>query len=120
MIPVSDCVFCNIIQGQASATTVREWDDALAIVPLNPVVEGHLLVIPKLHVVDAASDPEMSGQVMRRAAEIVQRPANIITSLGIDATQSVFHLHLHVVPRAADDGIALPWYSGRRSKGRRS
>lgn len=120
MIQVSDCVFCDIAAGRAPATVVREWDDALAIVPRGPVVAGHVLVIPKRHVPDAASDPDTSAAVMRRAAEIVPWPANIITSLGAEATQSVFHLHLHIIPRAEDDGLALPWYSGKRSRGRRS
>lgn len=120
MIRVSDCVFCAIVRGVAPATMVREWNDAIAIVPFGPVVDGHLLVIPKVHVADASSDPEISAVTMRRAAEIVPWPGNIITSLGAAATQSVYHLHLHVIPRAVDDGLALPWYSGERSKGRRS
>lgn len=117
---MSDCVFCSIIQGSAPATLVREWPDAIAIVPLGPVVDGHVLVIPKQHVTDFGVAPEVSALTMRRAAEIVPHPANIITSLGREATQSVFHLHVHIVPRAEDDGLALPWYSGRRSRRARS
>lgn len=117
---MNGCVFCDIAQGEAPATFVREWDDAIAIVPLSPVVDGHLLVIPRRHVADAASDQDTSAAAMRRAAEIVPRPANIITSLGVEATQSVFHLHLHIVPRAENDGLALPWYSGKRGLRRSS
>lgn len=113
---MNDCVFCDIIHGKAPAVVVREWDDALAIVPLRPVVNGHTLVIPKRHVADAAADPDISAAAMRRAAEVVPSPANIITSLGAEATQSVFHLHLHLVPRAENDGLALPWYSGKRKR----
>lgn len=119
MSPVSDCIFCSIVRGEAPARVVQEWPDAMAIVPLSPVVDGHQLVIPKRHVVDAASDPETSAIAMLRAAEIAPWPSNIITSLGAEATQSVFHLHLHIVPRAENDGLALPWYSGKGSKGRR-
>lgn len=108
-----DCPFCAIARGEAPATFVKQWDDAFAILPLSPVVQGHVLVIPRRHVADAGEDPQVSAAAMRRAAEIVSRPANIITSLGAAATQSVFHLHLHLVPRAVNDGLALPWYSGR-------
>lgn len=110
------CVFCAIVAGTEPATVIRQWTDALAIVPLGPVVEGHLLVIPKRHVRDASESPYTAGQVMARAAELARPPFNIITSAGREATQSVFHLHLHIVPRADNDGLALPWYSGKRSK----
>lgn len=110
------CVFCEIVAERAPATIVRDWDDALAFVPLGPVVEGHTLVIPKRHVADFASDPDVSAATMRRAAELMRwtdRPMNVITSRGREATQSVFHLHLHLVPRAANDGLALPWHGGK-------
>ena len=111
-----DCPFCAIVAGTAPVTLVHEWDDALALVPLHPVVAGHTLVIPKTHVTDFATDPDVSAATMRRAAELMRwtpRPMNVITSRGREATQSVFHLHLHLVPRAENDGLALPWYSGK-------
>lgn len=114
--PVDDCAFCQIVAGLIPATIVREWDDALAFVPLGPVVEGHTLVIPKQHVRDAAENPDVSAVTMRAASELAVPPFNVITSAGIEATQSVFHLHLHVVPRQVNDGLALPWYSGKHSK----
>ncbi|MGI5408690.1 HIT family protein [Streptomyces chartreusis] len=110
------CPFCEINLGRAPATFVHEWSDTIAIVPLNPVVDGHTLVIPKQHVRDFASDPVVAGATMQRAAQLMRwtdRPMNLITSRGREATQSVFHLHLHLVPRAEDDGLALPWHSGR-------
>jgi histidine triad (HIT) family protein len=111
------CVFCENVAGRAPATNVREGPDALAIVPLGPVVDGHLLVIPKAHVPDFGHDPDVSADTMWRAALLAQKsdqPMNLITSRGREATQSVFHLHLHLVPRADNDGLALPWYSGRK------
>lgn len=114
---MNSCPFCEIVSGRAPATVVREWDDALAIVPLGPVVAGHVLVIPKAHVSDFADDANVSAATMRRAAELAgesEGALNLITSRGKEATQSVFHLHLHLVPRAENDGLALPWYSGRR------
>lgn len=115
---MTDCVFCEIVAGRAPAKIVRYWDDALAIVPRGGVTPGHLLVIPKQHVADFGEDPEVSAATMRRAAELAagDQPMNLITSRGRAATQSVWHLHLHLVPRAEGDGLALPWYSGKRRR----
>lgn len=111
------CPFCEIAEGCAPATVVADWPDAFAIVPLRPVVEGHTLVIPKVHVPDFAFDPVVTAATTNRAAQLAgEYPAgsmNLITSRGTAATQSVFHLHLHLVPRTENDGLALPWYSGR-------
>lgn len=106
------CVFCEIVARRAPAKVASEWSDALAIVPLGPVIPGHLLIIPKTHVIDAAADPAVTAQVMRRAAwyaRISGRPFNLITSAGREATQSIDHLHVHYVPRAADDLLMVPW-----------
>jgi histidine triad (HIT) family protein len=103
------CVFCAIVAGQAPATIVEEWPDAIAIVPSNPVIPGHVLVLPRIHVADFTTDPDVTAATARRAAQLGVPPANVITSAGWEATQSVWHLHLHVVPRAAGDGLPLPW-----------
>lgn len=118
------CPFCEIVAGRAPATVVREWDNALAIVPLGPVVDGHVLIIPKEHVEDFVENPNLSAAMMFRAADLAFEhdwgSCNVITSRGREATQSVFHLHLHLVPRAENDGLALPWYSGRSRKEKRA
>lgn len=119
----TDCPFCDIIAGRAQADwvlTPDTWPDAVAFIPLNPVTEGHCLIVPKTHVPDFATDPEVFAATARRAAELMRRthrPMNVITSRGRAATQSVFHLHLHLVPREENDGLALPWYSGKSRKG---
>jgi histidine triad (HIT) family protein len=73
-----------------------------------------------VHVEDFLTEPLVTAVVMARAAELAatlrMRPANLITSAGREATQSVFHLHIHLVPRKANDGLALPWYSGRSKR----
>lgn len=107
-----NCVFCRIADGTAPATVVRQWPDALAIRPRSGGVhEGHVMVIPRTHVQDAGADTAVTAATMARAAELMAElgAANIITSKGVDATQSVFHLHVHVVPRAAGDELPLPW-----------
>lgn len=110
------CPFCAIIAGAAPGTVVHEWTFAFALLPLDPVVDGHTLIIPKMHVRDFSINPAVSAETMRCAAEFARGfndDMNIITSRGYAATQSVFHLHLHVVPRRVGDGLALPWYSGK-------
>jgi histidine triad (HIT) family protein len=104
------CIFCEINTGRVPATFVHEWSDAIAIVPLNPVTEGHLIVIPKVHVADFGQDPYISAAVMKRAAQLASTQwCNVITSRGKVATQTVFHLHVHIVPRREGDRLALPW-----------
>lgn len=125
---MSSCVFCEILYGSEPAKVVYDGISTLGIVPLNPVTEGHVIFIPRKHVRDATTDPDVTGQTMSDAAEFVRiasrTPArdgmyesvNFITSVGRPATQSVFHLHIHVVPRTENDGLALPWYSGKTNR----
>jgi len=103
------CVFCQIVNGESPAKIVQRWDDAVAIVPLNPVTPGHVLVIPADHVEDYTTKPEVTAAAFKRAAELGTPPSNLITSAGSPATQTVFHLHVHVVPRLDGDGLHLPW-----------
>lgn len=110
------CPFCEIVARRAPAEIVEDWPgEAMAIKPLNPVVEGHLLVLPYEHVKDFVEQPMVTAVVACCAAELVSGMGsyNLITSKGRPATQSVFHLHLHLLPRAENDGLALPWYSGK-------
>jgi histidine triad (HIT) family protein len=112
------CVFCEIVAGRETSIRVVEWSDAIALVPLEPVTDGHLLVIPKTHVQDAAENPEVTGSMFARAAEIAVRPYNLITSAGPEATQTVLHLHVHIVPRRGADGLALPWTEQQATGGK--
>lgn len=110
--PVRSCVFCAIVAGDADATVVARYSDAMAIVPHNPVTPGHVLIIPRRHTPDAAYAPEITAATFRAAARYAAGHSdqfNLITSAGPDATQTVFHLHVHYVPRSAGDGLTLPW-----------
>jgi histidine triad (HIT) family protein len=115
---MSTCVFCDIIWDRAPATVTYNDPSVIAIVPLNPVVPGHELVIPKMHVADFTENHHVTADTMAVAALIARDrgPMNLITSRGREATQSVFHLHVHLVPRAENDGLALPWYSGKAKR----
>lgn len=105
---MSSCPFCVRI---AAGDVERRWPFAVAFTPLHPATPGHLLVVPTVHVETAAEDPQVAAVVMHHAAQVAAEvgDCNVITSVGHAATQSVRHLHLHVVPRRAGDGLALPW-----------
>jgi histidine triad (HIT) family protein len=111
-VPDPSCVFCAIADGRTPAIIIREWPDVIAIRPCDGgVTYGHVLVIPRAHVADAGADPAVAARTMTCAAELMaEHPAaNIITSRGSAATQTVFHLNIHVIPRVIDDGLLLPW-----------
>jgi histidine triad (HIT) family protein len=106
------CVFCEIVVGVAPAEVVYEWPAAIAIVPLNPVTMGHTLVLPRQHVIDAGDDPMITGLVAGYAAWLARSlddDFNLIVNAGTNATQTVWHLHWHIVPRRSNDGLHLPW-----------
>lgn len=103
------CPFCAIIAGDAPATFVAHTEDCVAFRPLNPVTPGHLLAVPRRHVVNAIADPELTGRVFAFAASLYLAEHNLITSVGKAATQTVPHLHVHLVPRQEGDGLHLPW-----------
>lgn len=110
---VSECVFCEIVVGAAPATIVREWDDAIAFVPLGPCTDGHTLVIPTRHIAKASDDPLVAGTVVARAAELADDLGpgdfNLAVNNGPDAGQTVQHLHWHIVPRRPGDRLLMPW-----------
>lgn len=113
-----NCIFCKIVRGEARVEMVKEWEHVIAFKPLEPVTEGHTLIVPKVHVRDYREDPTITGLTAAAAgyyASTINEESNLITSAGTIATQSVFHLHMHVVPRRRGDGLKLPW-SGQNFK----
>ena len=110
---MSDCVFCEIVVKASPATILYEWADAMAFVPLGGITETHTLVVPKRHVKDALESPFMTGIINQRAAEFANirgyEQVNIWTSAGTAATQSIFHLHVHLIERVEGDQLMLPY-----------
>lgn len=112
------CIFCAIVAGDAPARVVYEGDRTLAFLDINPGTRGHTLVIPRTHCSDLLdADPDDLAEVVEVAQRIARvavndlgaAGVNLIQSSGAAAFQTVFHLHVHVVPRYPDDGIVLPW-----------
>ena len=105
------CVFCGIVAGTEPAEMVWKWDDAIAFTPLNPVTPGHTLVVPRVHVADATVNLAVTAAMMVHASALAlgYEATNILTSVGAAATQSVFHLHIHMIPRFVGDQLMVPW-----------
>lgn len=115
---VEGCEFCAIGHGTGPATVVCEAPAWLAFFPLDPATPGHTLVIPRLHFTDLWEvERSLAAELMAavihvgRAIQAALEPEgmNMITSAGETAEQSVFHLHLHLVPRWRRDGFGRIW-----------
>jgi histidine triad (HIT) family protein len=113
-----ECAFCSIRNGQIPAVVVAEDERALAIMDINPINDGHVLVIPRAH---AATFFEIAEEDLIAAIRLAKRIAtgirkglapdglNLIQNNGAAASQSVPHFHLHLIPRWVDDGKGLTW-----------
>ena len=113
-----DCIFCAIAKGEGPATIVAENDRTVAFMDIMPATRGHLLVIPRAHSVDLLSvDPDDLDATVQAAKSMATRVkdrlgadgVNLLNSCGSAAWQTVFHFHVHVIPRYDDDPLKLPW-----------
>ena len=113
-----DCVFCRIIDGSEHAHIVYQDSSAIAFFPLAPVTEGHTLVAPRVHartLIDI--DPTNAGALMIAATNVARMLQRTLQPDGMTmfqtneraGWQSVFHVHLHLVPRWEDDDLIKPW-----------
>ncbi len=127
MQPVSECVFCEIVAG-SEAATVREDESTLAFISLQPATDGHVLVIPKRHSRNIFDIPPQDLTAVATAAKEValwQRERLRCTGVSVvqaneaDGFQSVFHYHVHVVPRYPGDGLVPSWRSPALALGER-
>lgn len=115
---MSNCVFCDIVAGHAPAQIVDRTDTTVAFLDINPVADGHLLVVPVRHVRDIweVTGDELAAMAttLHRLAGVVREAlapdgVNLLQCNGVAAFQSVFHIHSHLIPRWADDGLAPRW-----------
>jgi histidine triad (HIT) family protein len=113
-----ECIFCKILDGELPGTVVDEDERTIAFMDINPATRGHALVIPRSHSrdlldIDAEDLRAVALAAQRLAGQIKQRlgadGVNLINSCGQRAWQTVFHFHLHVIPRYEGDSMVLPW-----------
>lgn len=118
---MQDCIFCKIANGEIPAATIYEDDDFRVILDLGPASQGHALILPKAHYADVYEIPEeLAGKAFALAARMAKK---MTTALGCDgfnilqnnkeiAGQTVFHFHMHLIPRYEGDGVNLTWAQG--------
>lgn len=117
-----DCIFCKIINGDIPSYRVYEDEDVYAFLDISQVTKGHTLVVPKKHVENIFEfDEELAANFFKKVPAIAQavknhdpaiRGLNILNNNGEFASQSVFHAHIHLIPRYEDemiDGFGLKW-----------
>ena len=115
---VEGCVFCKIAAGDIPSKTVYEDDDFRAILDISPASKGHVIILPKNHAdnIFEISDEDASG-IMLVAKKIASKVKNVFGCDGVNilqnngeaAGQTVFHFHVHVIPRYENDNIRIKW-----------
>lgn len=117
----ADCVFCKIVAGDLPGTIIDSDERTVSFMDINPVTRGHALVVPRNHSRDVHDiEPEDLAAVTVTAQRIAARARDALGANGVNllnfsgraAWQTVFHFHLHVVPRYDDDPLRLQWLPG--------
>ena len=115
---MSDCIFCKIIAGEIPSATIYENDEFKVILDRFPSGEGHALILPKNHVPNVFEiDPAQAGRAYALAAKLARAmkevlgftDMNILQNNGPIAGQTVFHFHIHLIPRYENDGQTINW-----------
>jgi histidine triad (HIT) family protein len=116
-----DCIFCKILAGDLPATIVDEGERTISFMDIAPATRGHTLVIPRVHSADLLSVAREDLLAVVLAAQRLALRAkerlgadgvNLLNSCGAVAWQTVFHFHVHVIPRYSGDPLRLPWVPG--------
>lgn len=115
---MSDCIFCKIAKGEIPSMTIYEDDNFRVFLDIFPASKGHTLIVPKQHVANIFElDEETAGELFMlatRVAKVMQKELNfegmnVIQNNGEIAGQTIFHFHLHLIPRYKDDQVSVKW-----------
>ena len=119
---MNNCIFCKIANGEIPAATLYEDDEFRVILDLGPASKGHALILPKVHVKNIYELPdELAGKVLVLAKKMATAMTealecdgfNILQNNGETAGQTVFHFHMHLIPRYKEDNVKLTWVPGK-------
>ncbi len=115
---MSDCIFCKILNGDIPSATIYENEEFKVILDRFPANEGHVLILPKQHYANIFDiEPELAGRLFVLATKIARQMKsvlgfehmNVMQNNGTVAGQTVFHFHLHLIPRYENDGITIAY-----------
>ena len=118
---MDNCIFCKIANGEIPSATLYEDEDFRVILDLGPASKGHALILPKEHYANLYElDDEVAAKVLPLAKKMITKLTdilgcdgyNLVQNNGEAAGQTVFHFHLHMIPRYKDDGVGLTWKMG--------
>ena len=118
MPATSDCIFCKVLAGDIPSEMVDSDDRTVAVMDINPATRGHVVVMPREHSENlmTVSEEDLNATMTsaRRIAARMQEALspdgfNVLNNVGRAAWQSIFHFHVHVIPRYHDDPLQLPW-----------
>jgi histidine triad (HIT) family protein len=120
-----NCIFCKLANGEIPSATIYEDEDFRVILDLNPAAKGHALILPKEHAADLFEMPE---ERVQKAFALAKKMAgkmrdvlkcdgfNLVQNNGTAAGQTVFHFHIHLIPRYENDGAGITWPQGSLSE----
>ena len=118
---MEDCIFCKIANGEIPSATLYEDEDFRVILDLGPASKGHALILPKTHAANIYEIPEeLAAKAMVLAKKMAAKMTealncdgfNIVQNNGETAGQTVFHFHMHLIPRYKGDGVGITWKPG--------
>jgi histidine triad (HIT) family protein len=121
MMKKDDCIFCKIANGEIPSATVYEDEFFRGILDIAPAAKGHVILLPKNHAADLFELPEKEASsvipAVQKIAAAVKKATgcagvNILQNNGECAGQTVFHFHVHVIPREKEDSIKIGWKTG--------
>ena len=116
-----DCIFCKITAGEIPSATLYEDEEFRVFLDLGPASKGHCLIVPKDHYENLAAMPdELLGRAFALAKKMAVKMQevtgcdgyNIVQNNGLAAGQTVFHFHIHLIPRNDSDGVGVGWKPG--------
>ena len=119
-----NCIFCKIAAGEIPSTTLYEDDDFRVILDIEPASKGHALILPKEHYANLYElDDELAAKALVLAKKMITKMTDVLGCDGYNivqnneeaAGQTVFHFHMHLIPRYNDDGQSINWVPGKPS-----